>query len=221
MIVALGLVAAFEIAIGFVPLFGGPGYESSLATGVFVPSVVAVATAFGLAREKREPFDAFCRAVANGALAVVLALVVSLLHGVRVGPLRRPRGARELRARPDARSVVGRGLGLDRLRDRRLDFESVAEALRALRPRSRWAARHDLVQRRALLRKPDDLRLRSVRGLLLRARSTTPSSIYRGSSATARGRPPRCSRSSSWRFTSFTTSAAASATSRLVARAFS
>ena len=86
LLVAFGLVLAFEIAIGFVPLFGGPGYESSLATGIFVPSVVAVATAFGLTRgERREPFDAFCRAVANGALTILVALVVSLVHGARVG----------------------------------------------------------------------------------------------------------------------------------------
>lgn len=85
MLIALGLVVAFEAAIGFVPLFGGPGYESSLATGLFVPGVAAVATAFALSREKHEPFDAFCEAVANGAMLFVAALVVTLLHGARVG----------------------------------------------------------------------------------------------------------------------------------------
>ncbi len=83
--IAIGLVVVFEAAIGFVPLFGGPGYESSLATGLFVPSVVAVASAFGLVRDDLEPFDAFCRALANGAIVVGAALVVCLLHGLRAG----------------------------------------------------------------------------------------------------------------------------------------
>ena len=85
LVIACLLVVIYEVAIGFVPLFGGPGYESSLATGIFVPSVVAVVTAFGIARERREPFDAFCRGVANGAVLVMVALAVVMLHGVRTG----------------------------------------------------------------------------------------------------------------------------------------
>ena len=30
-------------AVGFLPLFGGPGYEQSLATGLLVPAATAIA----------------------------------------------------------------------------------------------------------------------------------------------------------------------------------
>ena len=33
------------LAIGFFPLFGGPGYESALAAGVVVPVTAAIAVA--------------------------------------------------------------------------------------------------------------------------------------------------------------------------------
>ncbi|HVY48867.1 MAG TPA: tetratricopeptide repeat protein [Minicystis sp.] len=72
-------------AIGFAPLFGGPGYESSLAAGIVLPPVVAVTTAIELSEDPVEPFDAFCRGVANGAVFAALALVVTLLHGLRTG----------------------------------------------------------------------------------------------------------------------------------------
>jgi hypothetical protein len=36
--------------VGFLPLFGGPGYEQSLATGLVVPVTAAIATAISTAR---------------------------------------------------------------------------------------------------------------------------------------------------------------------------
>ena len=72
-------------AIGFAPLFGGPGYEISVAAGIVLPVVVAVATAFELSTEAVEPFDAFCRGVANGAVFAALAYLTTLIHGLRVG----------------------------------------------------------------------------------------------------------------------------------------
>ncbi len=88
--------------IGFAPLFGGPGYEIAVAAGIVLPLVVAVATALELSAEgpaasqqaasgadlrarSVEPFDAFCRGVANGAAFAVLAYLTTLLHGLRVG----------------------------------------------------------------------------------------------------------------------------------------
>jgi tetratricopeptide (TPR) repeat protein len=77
-VVALGLV-------GFIPLFGGPGYESALAAGLIVPVVVAVVVAIEIAASRLEPFDAFCRGVAVGALLGFGAYVTTLAHGLRVG----------------------------------------------------------------------------------------------------------------------------------------
>lgn len=47
--VALFVVAALG-GIGFLPLFGGPGYEQALATGLIVPSAAAIAIAIDTAK---------------------------------------------------------------------------------------------------------------------------------------------------------------------------
>ena len=38
-------VAVLMLLVGFLPLFGGPGYEHAVATGLIVPTAVAIATA--------------------------------------------------------------------------------------------------------------------------------------------------------------------------------
>jgi tetratricopeptide (TPR) repeat protein len=82
-----GLVVLAEaIAIGFLPLFAGPGYEQAFATGLVAPSAVAVATALdGSENEGDKPFAAAVRGVESGVLAAALALAVAFLHGLRVG----------------------------------------------------------------------------------------------------------------------------------------
>lgn len=70
---------------GFLPLFGGPGYEAALAAGIVLPSATAIATAVLVARTKPQPFDAFGRGVALGFVLGLLALFLSVLHGLRVG----------------------------------------------------------------------------------------------------------------------------------------
>ena len=71
---------------GFVPLFGGPGYESSVASGVVVPSVAAIATAIELsAGRDLAPLGCVLRGIGTGALLAAVALATAWLHVLRVG----------------------------------------------------------------------------------------------------------------------------------------
>jgi hypothetical protein len=72
-------------AIGFLPLFGGPGYEIALASGIVVPSAAAIAAALAASREQEAPIDSVRRGAVWGAALVAVAYVTSLLHGLRVG----------------------------------------------------------------------------------------------------------------------------------------
>ncbi len=73
-------------AVGFLPLFGGPGYEQSLASGLLVPGAAAVATALELAGAELDlPVLAVGRGVASGLALAGIALATALLHGLRVG----------------------------------------------------------------------------------------------------------------------------------------
>lgn len=65
-------------ALGFLPLFGGPGYEIALAYGVLLPSAAAIAAAFGPALAS--PTRALFHGVVTGAAVFGVGLVVSLLH---------------------------------------------------------------------------------------------------------------------------------------------
>ncbi len=84
-IAGAAIVVVFMFALGFVPLFDAPGYETALLAGIVVPFVVAIVTALEVAATRPEPFDAFCRGVANGAALVSLAALVTVIHGVRTG----------------------------------------------------------------------------------------------------------------------------------------
>lgn len=70
---------------GFLPLFGGPGYEAALFAGVLLPSVAAVSTAVAVSGARPSAFDALGRGVAAGFVLGLLGLVLSILHGLRVG----------------------------------------------------------------------------------------------------------------------------------------
>ncbi len=73
-------------AVGYVPLFGGPGYEHALATGLVAPSAAAVATSLRAARGKSKSlFAAVGEGVATGLLFAGLSLATALLHVLRVG----------------------------------------------------------------------------------------------------------------------------------------
>src|SRR4051812_25237426 len=43
--IAAAVVAVASTLVGFLPLFGGPGYEHALASGLLVPSAAAIAMA--------------------------------------------------------------------------------------------------------------------------------------------------------------------------------
>ncbi len=73
-------------AVGFLPLFGGPGYEQSLATGLLVPSATAIAIALaGVRGESRTPLALVARGVLLGLALAGLSLLTALLHAARVG----------------------------------------------------------------------------------------------------------------------------------------
>jgi tetratricopeptide (TPR) repeat protein len=73
------------VAIGFLPLFGGPGYEAALALGVLLPLPLALLTAARAQSDTRSPLAAWTSGIVL-ALALVLAcLLVTFVHGARVG----------------------------------------------------------------------------------------------------------------------------------------
>jgi hypothetical protein len=73
-------------AVGFLPLFGGPGYEHSLASGILVPSAAAIAVGLELSAEPAlAPLACVGRALAVGASLAAIAFLTALLHGLRVG----------------------------------------------------------------------------------------------------------------------------------------
>lgn len=82
---ALVVIVALA-AVGFLPLFGGPGYEHSLASGLLLPCAASIATAFDLAFEAApSPLACVRRGLGSGLWLSGLALLTALLHGLRVG----------------------------------------------------------------------------------------------------------------------------------------
>jgi tetratricopeptide (TPR) repeat protein len=71
--------------VGFAPLFAGPGYESSLAAGLLLPPLAAVAAALDQARRRAEPFEALSRGAASGTVFALVGFAVTLVHGLRAG----------------------------------------------------------------------------------------------------------------------------------------
>jgi hypothetical protein len=84
-LIAAVLAAVYVALLGLVPLFAGPGYEVSLASGLVLPSLAAIATALGAARKRAEPWDALGAGVVAGLLMAGIALLATLLCGLRVG----------------------------------------------------------------------------------------------------------------------------------------
>jgi hypothetical protein len=83
--VAAAVVLVVLGAIGFLPLFGGPGYEHSLASGLVVPAATAIAAALELSASARSPMSGVGRALATGVLLAGVAFATALLHAIRVG----------------------------------------------------------------------------------------------------------------------------------------
>lgn len=80
------MVFALLGAIGFVPLFGGPGYEHALASGLVVPTAAAIANAVSTARrDSPTPLASVRRGVLAGGAYAAVALSTALLHAARIG----------------------------------------------------------------------------------------------------------------------------------------
>ena len=90
---ALAVASLLLVATGFLPQFGGPGYESALAGGLILPSVAAIATALLLVRapqptangQRLTALAALGRGVAYGTVLALTGVVIATLHGLRAG----------------------------------------------------------------------------------------------------------------------------------------
>jgi len=76
--------------LGFVPLFGGPGYESALGLGLLLPLPIACACSVAVYPRSPEercdsPLGALVRALRFALILLLAQLVVLLLHGARAG----------------------------------------------------------------------------------------------------------------------------------------
>lgn len=84
--VVLLLVSTFGLSVvGFLPLFGGPSYEFALATGLLLPFLGAAFNAVETASRGALPERAILMGLASGLRLCAAALVIALLHGLRVG----------------------------------------------------------------------------------------------------------------------------------------
>lgn len=87
----VGALVAFVLCaiIGFLPLFAGPGYEQTVACGLFLPTITALVAAYeGFADRhapSQPPLAIVRRGLETAALYCGIAVVVSFLHGLRVG----------------------------------------------------------------------------------------------------------------------------------------
>lgn len=88
----LAITALVLAGTGFLPLFGGPGYESALMAGALLPSSAAVCTVLVLVLGARarpglrlEAQRALGFGIAVGSLLAAVGVALSLLHGLRVG----------------------------------------------------------------------------------------------------------------------------------------
>jgi hypothetical protein len=91
--IAAAVVAVLTGAVGFLPLFGGPGYEHAIASGIVLPSAAAIATALDSVARPSAPLETVGRGVANGLLLAAVSFATALLHGLRVGICDLPGGA--------------------------------------------------------------------------------------------------------------------------------
>ncbi|AKT39637.1 tetratricopeptide repeat protein [Chondromyces crocatus] len=83
--IGASVTAVAMALVGFIPLFGGPGYESALAAGLLVPSIAAIVAALEVARHRPSPLDALGRGVAIGLVFAVTMYLTTLVHGLRIG----------------------------------------------------------------------------------------------------------------------------------------
>ena len=78
-------VAVLMLLVGFLPLFGGPGYEHSVATGLIVPSAAAIATARFASTSSTSPTESLGYGLLAGIGYALLSLLTAFAHVLRVG----------------------------------------------------------------------------------------------------------------------------------------
>jgi hypothetical protein len=84
--IAAAVVLVLLSAVGFLPLFGGPGYEMCVASGVLLPATAAIAVALECSASKdSSPLASVMRGVRTGGFLASLAYLTALLQGLRVG----------------------------------------------------------------------------------------------------------------------------------------
>jgi tetratricopeptide (TPR) repeat protein len=83
--VTAAATAVLFLGFGFMPQFGGPGYESALGAGLILPAASALCLAFELAGRRATPLEAFGRGLSVGFALSLLGLLIILGHGLRVG----------------------------------------------------------------------------------------------------------------------------------------
>ncbi len=85
---AAAIAAAVGAGLGFLPLFAGVGYEYAFACGLVLPSVVAIDRALALSARAPlgapQPLAGVASGIATGAVVALVAIVVGVLHGLRV-----------------------------------------------------------------------------------------------------------------------------------------
>ena len=88
--IGAAIVGVVTLALGFLPLFAGPGYEHAFACGLVVPSIAAVVTALENSRaqaekKSRSPLLCILHGITVGLLFSSISLLTALLHGLRIG----------------------------------------------------------------------------------------------------------------------------------------
>lgn len=91
--ITLFFTTTLAAAVGFLPLFGGPGYESALALGLLLPLPLALASALracppragGVVSGLSRPRVVFASNLRFAGLVLCVQLLVLILHGIRVG----------------------------------------------------------------------------------------------------------------------------------------
>lgn len=108
--VAAAVGAALLFAVGFLPLFAGPGYEAAFAAGLILPTAAALASAREAQGASRADL-ALGRGVTNGLALASLGYLTVLLHGLRAGFCDAAAGSLLFALGPGAGTLVGGAWG--------------------------------------------------------------------------------------------------------------
>lgn len=114
--VAVAIASVFSIAIGFVPLFAGPGYELAIAIGLVMPTVCAVVAAVEAFVSPRAPsadppLVIVLRGLRTGLLLFLISLAFAVAHALRIGPCDLLGGTLTLALGPGAGLLLSGAIG--------------------------------------------------------------------------------------------------------------